>query len=341
MGGEIGTENFYVDSGNVADLLSNLVETALRSRNQTEVVSLRCQLPCKFEPDPRGGARDKCGSHADQSTVNLSCQNGAMRIATWNINSIRSRADRALAFLERSDVDVLALQETKCKVEQFPVELFHDAGYEVAVAGLNQWNGVALLSRVGMENVRTSLPIQPAFGKPGKEAVVEPRAIGATCGGVDVWSLYVPNGRSNIDPHYQYKLEFLQAVAALGEAELLADPDALVAFVGDWNVAPRDGDVWDIELFRDQLYVTDPERAALQAVVDAGYAEVTRDHTPDRYTFWDYQQLRFPKNEGMRIDFAHFPPALAAAVTSADIDRDERKGKGASDHVPVIVDIEL
>lgn len=264
-----------------------------------------------------------------------------MRIVTWNVNSIRSRADRVLAFLERSSADVLAIQETKCKVEQFPRELFEAAGYDVAVAGLNQWNGVALLSRVGMENVRDSLPIQPAFGKPGKDAVVEPRVIGATCGGVDVWSLYVPNGRSNDDPHYQYKLEFLQAVAALGESELLTNPDALIAFVGDWNVAPQDGDVWDIDVFRDHLYVTEPERAAIQAVVDAGYAEVTREHTPDRYTFWDYQQLRFPKNEGMRIDFHHYSPALAAAVTGASIDRDERKGKGASDHVPVIVDVDL
>lgn len=260
-----------------------------------------------------------------------------MRLVTWNVNSIRTRVDRVINFLERSDTDVLAIQETKCKVEQFPYEAFEEAGYEVAVAGLNQWNGVALVSRVGIENVRTEFAGQPKFAKPDKEPVLEPRAIGANCGGIDVWSLYVPNGRSVTDPHYTYKLSFLTALAEQGRARLAEDPNAEIALVGDWNVAPLDTDVWDIDLF--DLYVTEGERSALQAVVDAGFAEVTREHEPDQYTFWDYQQLRFPKNQGMRIDFQHLSPALAKRVSTASIDRDERKGKGSSDHVPVIVDL--
>lgn len=262
-----------------------------------------------------------------------------MRLVTWNVNSIRTRIDRVIGFLERSDTDVLAIQETKCKVEQFPYAPFEEAGYEVAVAGLNQWNGVALISRVGLENVRTSFDGQPAFAKPDKEPVVEPRAIGATCGGVDVWSLYIPNGRSITDPHYAYKLSFLNALTEYGRSRLADDPAAQIAFVGDYNVAPLDTDVWDIEVFRDNLYVTEGERSALAALADAGFAEVTRSHEPDQYTFWDYQQLRFPKNQGMRIDFQHLSPALAERVCTASIDRDERKGKGSSDHVPVIVDL--
>lgn len=263
-----------------------------------------------------------------------------MRIATWNVNSIRTRIDRVAAFLERSNVDVLAIQETKCKVEQFPTGPLEDLGYELAIAGLNQWNGVAIASRVGLDNVRTELPGQPRFGKPDKEPVLEPRAVGATCGGIDIWSLYVPNGRANDDPHYMYKLAFLDTVATEGGRALADDKDAKVCFMGDWNVAPLDTDVWDIEVFRDNLYVTDPEREALARVVDAGFEEMTRRFVPDQYTFWDYQQLRFPKNEGMRIDFVHASPALAQVITGAEIDRDERKGKGASDHVPVIVDVE-
>lgn len=262
-----------------------------------------------------------------------------MRLVTWNVNSIRTRIDRVIDFLQRSDTDVLAIQETKCKVEQFPYAPFEEAGYEAAVAGLNQWNGVAIISRIGIDNVRTQFDGQPAFAKPDKEPVVEPRAIGANCGSIDVWSLYVPNGRSITDPHYTYKLSFLNALADQGKAHLVENPDAEIALVGDWNVAPLDTDVWDIEVFRDNLYVTDWERSALQSVVDAGFTEVTREYEPSQYTFWDYQQLRFPKNEGMRIDFQHLSPALAARVSGASVDRDERKGKGSSDHVPVIVDL--
>lgn len=269
-----------------------------------------------------------------------------MRIATWNINSIRARADRALDVLHRWDLDVLLLQETKCKPEQFPREVFEAAGYEVASAGLNQWNGVAILSRVGLEDVQVNFTGQPAFAKEDESGaligapVVEARAIGATCGGVRVWSFYVPNGRALDDPHYRYKLEFLARLRDDAEATLTRDPSAAFLLGGDWNVIPTDADVWDPEGFRNELYASIPEREAFEAFSHTGLVEVTRQATETSYTFWDYQKLRFPKNEGMRIDFAWASPSLASRVTGAHIDRDERKGKGASDHVPVVIEID-
>jgi exodeoxyribonuclease-3 len=266
-----------------------------------------------------------------------------MRLATWNINSIRSRAERALAFLERTGTDVLALQETKCKDEQFPWALFEAAGYEVATSGFSQWNGVAIISRVGIADVERGFTGQPTWGE---EPVVEARALGATCGGVRVWSLYIPNGREIDNPHYTYKLEWLERLRDQAAAWITPGPDgggdpaAQIALVGDWNVAPLDEDVWDVEVFAGKTHVTPAERAAFAAFATAGYTEVTREHIPARtYTYWDYQQLRFPRNEGMRIDFAYASPALADRVSGVTIDRNERKGKGASDHVPVIVDL--
>ncbi|MFT4298939.1 MAG: exodeoxyribonuclease III [Aeromicrobium sp.] len=261
-----------------------------------------------------------------------------MRIATWNVNSIRSRIDRVVAFLERHDVDVLAIQETKCREDQFPGLALSALGYEYAHVGLNQWNGVAVISRVGLEDVqRQFADDQPQFGD-----VLEPRAVGATCGGVQVWSLYVPNGRDLDHDHYAYKLDWLARLRAAGDAWLAADPQAQIALTGDWNIAPEDDDVWDIAAFAGKTHVSEPERAAFRAVVETGFADVVRPHAPGPgvYTFWDYQQLRFPKKEGMRIDFALCSPALAARVTQGWIDRDERKGKGASDHAPVVIDLD-
>jgi exodeoxyribonuclease-3 len=261
-----------------------------------------------------------------------------MRLATWNVNSIRSRADRVAAWLERSDVDVVALQETKCRDDQFPEMMFNALGYEVAHVGHSQWNGVAILSRVGIEDVQIGFPGQPRWGEtPAEEA----RALGATCGGVRVWSLYVPNGRTLTDPHYQYKLDWLAALRATAAGWLADDPAAQVALVGDWNIAPLDDDVWDMSVFAHSTHVSEPERAAFRAVVEAGFADVVRPYTPGPgvYTYWDYVRLRFPRREGMRIDFVLGSPALAARATGALIDREERKGKGASDHAPVIVEL--
>ena len=262
-----------------------------------------------------------------------------MRLATWNVNSIRARVDRVVAWLERSDVDVLAIQETKCKAEQFPTDRFTALGYQVAHQGLSQWNGVALLSRVGLDDVAVGFPEMPGWGEP---AVPEARAIGATCAGIRVWSLYVPNGRELNDPHLTYKLQWLAQLKAATTHWLTVDPDLPLALVGDFNVAPQDEDVWDMAAFEGATHVSPAERESFKALTDAGLSDVVRPHTPGPgvYTFWDYQNLRFPRREGMRIDFVLASPALAGRVTGAMIDREERKGKGASDHAPVIVEVD-
>ncbi len=261
-----------------------------------------------------------------------------MRIATWNINSVRSRIDRAIDLLDRENLDVLALQETKVKDAAFPLAPFREAGYEVAFTGLNQWNGVAIVSRVGLDDITVGFPGQPTFGDP---AVVESRAIGATCGGVQVWSLYIPNGREVDHPHYTYKLAWFEALRDAAASWLVREANSKIALVGDWNVAPLDTDVWDPAFFEGKTHLTPAEREAFAALEQTGFVEVSRRFIPDEhtYTYWDYQQLRFPRNEGMRIDFAYASPALADATAGVTILRNERKGKGASDHVPVILDI--
>ena len=263
----------------------------------------------------------------------------AMRIATWNVNSVRARTDRVLAWLERSDVDAVALQETKCRDDQFPHLAFQELGYEVAHHGLSQWNGVAIASRVGLDDVTMQFEGQPGWGDP---AAAEARAIGATVGGVRLWSLYVPNGREVDDPHYAYKLDWLAHLREAASGWLVDDPEAQVVLAGDWNVAPTDDDVWDPAVFVGATHVSPPERAAFEAIVEAGYADVVRPHAPGpgTYTYWDYKRLSFPKKMGMRIDFLLASQALAARVSGAHIDREERKGKGASDHAPVIVELD-
>ena len=262
-----------------------------------------------------------------------------MRIATWNVNSLRARVDRVVDFLERSDVDVLLMQEIKCKPEQAPLAAFEAAGYKVATHGLNQWNGVAIASRVGLTDVRIGFEGQPAFGKPGQDAVVEARALGATCAGVDVWSVYVPNGRGIDDPHYGYKRAFLQALATAAGG-WASRPTAIV---GDFNVAPLATDIWNEADPEAVTHVTAEVRQDLDLLAKAGYEELSRTFVPDErtYTFWDYKQLRFPRNEGLRIDFLYASPTLASLATACHIDRNERKGTGASDHVPVIADFSI
>ena len=254
-----------------------------------------------------------------------------MRMATWNVNSLRSRIDRVEAFLQRHDVDVLALQETKAREDQLPLMGLQALGYDVVAAGYDQWNGVALISRVGIEDVEVGFPGMPTWGEP---TAAEARAIGATCGGVRVWSLYVPNGRKPADPHYVYKLDWL---ARLREAAATWR-DTPTALAGDWNICPTDDDVFDPAQFRNSTHVTLPERAAFQAILDDGFAEVTRQHAPG-YTYWDYYRQRFERDRGLKIDFVLASPPLAERVTGAFIDRDERAGAGASDHAPVLVDL--
>ena len=265
-----------------------------------------------------------------------------MRIATWNVNSARTRAQRMVDVLERHSIDVAAIQETKCSDANFPYSVFEAAGYEVAHVGFNQWNGVAILSRVGLDDVATSFPGQPGFHKdPDAEQTLEARAVGATCGGVRLWSVYVPNGREIGDRHYDYKLQFLYQLRSYLESSLSEDPNQLLALMGDINIAPRDEDVWDISVFEGKTHVTEPERAAFMMLEEAGLKEVTRDLTSEKYSYYDYKSMRFQRGEGMRIDFQFASPALARTAESGFIDSAERAGKGASDHLPVIVDYAL
>ena len=257
-----------------------------------------------------------------------------MRIATHNVNSIRTRVGRVVDWLQRADIDVLAMQEIKCKPEQFPMQQFEDAGYQVVLHGLNQWNGVAFASKMPAEDVEVGFAGMPGFGP---ELAQEARALGATFNGIRLWSLYVPNGRTLEDPHYQYKLEWLDRLASVA-SEWIEDPTPL-ALMGDFNIAPLDTDVWDIDDFVGATHVSEPERQAFEAFEQIGLQDVVRPLVPEGYTYWDYQQLRFPKNEGMRIDFILGNESFAERVTSAEIVREERKGEGPSDHVPVVVSL--
>ena len=260
-----------------------------------------------------------------------------MRIATWNVNSIRSRIDRVEAWLQRADVDILAIQETKANDTQFPFDRLRALGYEVAHHGVNHWNGVAILSRVGLSEPTVSFEGAPGWGEP---PAVEARALSAVCAGIHVTSVYVPNGRHIGDPHMAYKLDWLARLAEDARGWSAASRPAVI--MGDWNIAPQDEDVFDITRFATSTHVTPRERAAFNAFLEDGYVDVVRPHVAgaDGFTYWDYYRQRFERNRGMRIDFVLGSPSLAARVTGAFIDRDERADKGASDHAPVIVDLD-
>ncbi|WP_344658715.1 exodeoxyribonuclease III [Catenulispora subtropica] len=257
-----------------------------------------------------------------------------MRVATWNVNSVTARVERLVGWLGSAKPDVLCLQELKSTDAQFPAEQVAALGYEAATWGTGRWNGVAILSRVGLADVERGWPGLPEF-----EGVLEPRAITATCGPVRVTSVYVPNGREVGHVHYDYKLSWLDSLAAA-----VAGPAAgemPYAVLGDFNIAPTDADVWDISLFAGSTHVTPGERAKLADLEGHGLVEVLpRALKYDKpFTYWDYRQLAFPKNNGMRIDLVFANPAFAGAVSDAFVDREERKGKGASDHAPVVVDL--
>lgn len=275
-----------------------------------------------------------------------------MRIATWNVNSIRTRFGRVVDWLVREDIDVLAMQEIKCRPDQFPVEAFEQAGYHLEINGLNQWNGVAFASRHEMTDVARSFENMPGFGKPikGQEDVqgegpnglpLEARALGVTVGDLRLWSLYVPNGRSLDDPHMPYKLAWLEALRGATEQWLGEDPDLPLALMGDWNIIPLDSDCGDPGFVPGQsTHISPEERAAFNAFAPH-LADVVRPIVPEGYTYWDYKAGKFPKNQGIRIDFILGSPAFADAVTGASIERDERKGDAPSDHVPVVCDIDV
>ncbi len=257
-----------------------------------------------------------------------------VRIATWNINSVNRRLEHLTTWMASAQPDVLCIQETKCATADFPDLVFSGLGYESVALGSGAWNGVAIVSRVGLTDVRDNLAEQPEW-----EGKIEPRAIAATCGGLRIWSLYIPNGRTVAHEHYQYKLRWLGALNETARAEMTAHRD--LALMGDFNVAPTDADVYDIEAFRDSTHVTEQERAGLELLEAGGLTEI--EPRPLKYehafTFWDYRQLAFPKNRGMRIDLVYATPAVAQRVTDAYSDREARKGKSASDHAPVVVDL--
>ncbi len=279
-----------------------------------------------------------------------------MRIATWNINSLRARMPRLLEVIDRRDIDVIALQEIKAKPEQLDLSGLAERGFEVAAHGLNQWNGVAIASRVGLREVRREIPSLPAWGE-GDDAVVEARAIGAVVGEsardskqLELWSLYVPNGRELDHPHYRYKLAWLEALRSYGAARLTssgpgedAGESSATLFAGDFNVAPTDADVWDMAAFEGKTHVSAPEREAIAALEKTGYTDLTRDwiDAPGTFTYWDYKGLKFAKKQGMRIDFLFGSASVREATTGAMIDLAERAEKSTSDHAPVIVDVHL
>ena len=255
-----------------------------------------------------------------------------MRFATWNVNSVKARLPRLLEWLAQTAPDVLCVQETKVPDDAFPAEV-HELGYEVAHYGQGRWNGVALLSRVGLEDVRRGFEGMPGFPDP------EARAVQARCGGITFMSVYVPNGRTPDDPHYAYKLEWLSALRTALAAEAGAGP---LVVAGDYNVAPTDDDVFDPQAFAGSTHVTEPERAALTALRDLGLTDVVGrplkgDHP---FTYWDYRAGMFHQNKGMRIDLVYASADVAGSVKDAVVDREARKGKGPSDHAPIVVDLD-
>jgi exodeoxyribonuclease-3 len=261
-----------------------------------------------------------------------------MRIATWNVNSVLARLPRLTEWLELAKPDVVCLQETKVGPDAFPADAVSSLGYEVAQHGEGRWNGVALLSRIGIADAAYGLPGDPGYPDPG---TLEARTLAATCGPVRVRSVYVPNGRTPDDPHYAYKLRWLEALRTGCAAD--AGGDVPFAVLGDFNVAPTDDDVWDPAVFTHSTHVTPPERAALAALRETGLRDVIPriEKGPHPYTYWDYRAGSFHKGMGMRIDLVYANAAFAGAVTDAWVDREARKGKGPSDHAPVIVDLSL
>ncbi len=257
-----------------------------------------------------------------------------MRVATWNVNSVKQRMPRLLPWFEQRQPDVVCLQETKLVDDAFHQLLgaeLASRGYCVALHGEAQWNGVAILSRIGLEEIVLGIPGGPGFPHP------EARAVSATCGGVRIHSVYVPNGRAPDSEHYRYKLAWLDALR-----EVVRDGPQDVIVCGDMNIAPADADVFDPDAYIGQTHVTPPERAALAELGALGLRDVVRDRWPTErvFTYWDYRAGMFHQDLGMRIDLVLAGAPVADRVRAAWVDREARKGKGPSDHAPVIVDLD-
>jgi exodeoxyribonuclease III len=257
-----------------------------------------------------------------------------VRVTTWNVNSLKQRIPRLLPWLDERRPDVVCLQETKLANDALAEVLgdeLADRGYEIAAHGEATWNGVAILSKVGLEDVVKGIEGGPGFPNP------EARAISATCGGIRVVSVYVPNGREPDSEHYHYKLAWL---AALKDMVAAGPEDVIVA--GDMNIAPTDDDVFDPEAYVGQTHVTPPEREALAELQALGLHDVVRDRWPGErvFSYWDYRAGMFHQDLGMRIDLILASGPVAGRVKAAWVDRQARKGSGPSDHAPVIVDLD-
>ncbi len=259
-----------------------------------------------------------------------------MRIATWNVNSLRSRREQVLRWLDERDVDVALLQETKCIDEAFPFDELTELGYEAVHHGVNHWNGVAIVSRVGLDDVVRGFGSSIDFD--------EPRLIAATCGGVRCWSVYVPNGRSIDDPHFGYKLKWLDQLAYELHSLETAGTDAVVA--GDFNVGMTDLDFYDPKRWRNKKHATPEERAGVQGIIDLGFVDLARQLYPSdaMFTWWNYVGTQFAKNKGLRIDLALASASIASRVEDVWVDRHARDPlvlhpAKPSDHAPLVVDI--
>ncbi len=259
-----------------------------------------------------------------------------MRIATWNVNSLKARQGRVEEWLDLRDPDILVMQETKLADSAFPTMAFSAKGYESVHHGNGRWNGVAILSRVGLSDARAGF-IDDVEG-----SIDECRIVSAQCGPIRVFSVYVPNGRSLDSEHYEFKLHWLARLAH--ELRETCDPKDNIAICGDFNIAPSDNDVYDITQFAGQTHVSAAERAALAEVLNFGLSDAFRLIHPEGvgpFSWWDYRAGHFHKGFGMRIDHAFVSASVRAAVKDAWIDRDARKGKLPSDHAPVVIDVEL
>jgi exodeoxyribonuclease-3 len=268
-----------------------------------------------------------------------------MRIATWNVNSLRARLEKVTWWLERARPDVLLMQETKLADGDTPSATFRDAGYELVHHGEGRWNGVAVASRVGVDQIVTNFgePLRPSATPDvaDDEPLAEARMLAAVCGGVRVVSLYAPNGRSVGSPFYQAKLAWYDRLARwLAEA---CHPREPLVLGGDFNVAPDDADVWDPRACHGGTHVSESERSAFARLVQWGLIDAYRLHHPEpgRYTWWDYRAGNFHKNFGMRIDHLLVSDAVAKRTVWAEIDREARKGKPLpSDHAPLVIDVD-
>lgn len=257
-----------------------------------------------------------------------------MRLATWNVNSLNARLPRVEEWLTEMEPDVLCLQETKLSDDAFPALTFRALGYDTAHFGQGQWNGVAILSRVGIDDVVAGFPDDEP---PDRDA----RVLWATCGGVRVASMYVPNGRELTDEHYQYKLGWLARLRAVLDDR--CDPGQPLALCGDYNIAPADTDVWDVKQFVESTHVSQPERDAFTSLCDWGLVDVLRARYPEPgvFTYWDYRGGNFHKKMGMRIDHILASKPLADRTDFVLVDRNARKGTKPSDHTVVIAEFNV